>query len=278
MPSESLLDRARAGDRAAFDALIAPELPRLARVARRMIGHPQDTEDVVQEALLKAWNGIAGFDGRAALSTWLTAIVSRAAIDHLRSTGRWRREAQVAYANLCFADPTLAGEVMSAASAPDFAYEVREHIAYCFACVGRSLPPEEQAALVLRDVMDLSAREAASALGISDSVLRHRLAAARAAMTESYEGLCALVSKTGICHQCRGLREIAPEDRRGGPFPDIATLSDRIAVVRAAEPGSMAGLHAVFWRRTKEIEARGQGATEPLSGCGEPEEEAQTGS
>lgn len=127
------------------------------------------------------------------------------------------------------------------------------------------------AALVLRDVMELSAREAASVLGTCDSVLRHRLSASRTAMTERFEDLCALVSKTGICHQCAGLRMLAPEDRRGGPFPDVAMLADRAAAVREAAPGSMSALHAVFWRRTAEIEAAGLGSTPPDSGCGEPD-------
>jgi RNA polymerase sigma-70 factor (ECF subfamily) len=238
---------------------------------RRLVGHPDDCDDILQETLLKAWQGIAGFRGEAAFSTWLTAIATRTALDHLRARKRWRAEAQVAYANLCFASEELSGEVMAAASAPEFAFEVREHIAYCFACVGRSLPPDEMAALVLRDVMELSAREATNVLGISDSVLRHRLSAARSAMTERFEGLCTLVSKTGICHQCAGLRMLAPEDKRGGAFPDVAALADRAAVVRSAEPGSMAALHDIFWRRTAEIEAAGLGATTPDRGCGEPD-------
>lgn len=269
MSQPDLTTRARSGDRAAFDRLVAGELPRLRRIARRMIGHPEDADDVLQAALLKAWGAIGGFEERAAFGTWLAAIIARAAVDHLRTQKRWRREAQVAYANLCFADETLSGEVIAAVSDPEFAYEVREHIAYCFACVGRSLPPDEQAALVLRDVLGLSAREATTVLGTSDAVLRHRLSAARGAMQETYEGLCALVSKQGICHQCAGLRQVAPEDRRGGPFPDIADYAERMAVVRTAEPGTMAGMHAVFWRRTKEIEEAGTGAVTPDSGCGE---------
>jgi RNA polymerase sigma-70 factor (ECF subfamily) len=161
---------------------------------------------------------------------------------------------------------------MAAASTPEFAYEVREHIAYCFTCVGRSLPPDDMAALVLRDVMGLDAREASNVLGISDAVLRHRLAAARTAMTDTYDGLCALVNKAGICHQCRGLQMVAREDRQGGPFPDIIEFADRCAVVRTAGPGGMSGLHDVFWRRTKEIEQTGAGAITPDSGCGEPED------
>ncbi len=214
------------------------------------------------------------FEERAAFSTWLAAIVSRAAIDHLRRQKRWHTAAQVANANLCAGSEEMSGEVVAAASATDFAYEVREHIAYCFACVGRSLPPDEQAALVLRDLLDLSGREAANVLGVSDSIMRHRLTTVRTAMQEKYEGLCALVSKTGICHQCTGPQMIAPEGKKGGPFPDVVELANRMAVVRAAEPGSMAGMHDVFWRRTKEIEEAGIGTTTPDAGCGEEENES----
>ncbi|MHA7777522.1 RNA polymerase sigma factor [Roseibium sp. M-1] len=264
-----LTAKARRGDHAAFSRLVEAELPKLRRIVGRMIGHRQDAEDVLQEALAKAWSGIGRFEERAQFSTWVTSIVSRCAVDHLRTQKRWRTEAQVAYANLCFQSEELSGEVMGAMSNPEFAYEVREHIAYCFACVGRSLPPDEQAALVLRDVLDLSAREASTVLGISDAVLRHRLSAARSAMQDKFEGLCALVGKGGICHQCAGLKMAAGGDGDTTSFPDIADYAERMAVVRKAEPGSMQGLHAVFWRRTKEIEESGAGSTEPVSGCGE---------
>jgi RNA polymerase sigma-70 factor (ECF subfamily) len=145
---------------------------------------------------------------------------------------------------------------------------VREHISYCYTCVGRSLPPDELAVLVLRDVVDMSAREAATALGVSDSVLRHRLAAARNSMQERFEGLCSLVSKTGVCYQCKGLQMIAPDDRKGGPIPDLDDFIDRCAVVRDCKSTSMEQLHNVFWRRTKPIEEQGLGSTEPQSDCG----------
>ncbi len=270
--TDDLIAKAKGGDKAAFSALVAEDLPRLRRIARRLIGHPEDSEEVLQDALVRAWQGIGDFQERAAFTTWLSSIVTRCAVDHLRQQKRWRTEAQVAYANLCAESESLSGEVIATASSPDFAFEVQEHIAYCFACVGRSLPPDEQAALVLRDVMELSAREASNVLGISDSVFRHRLAAARTAMTEKFAGLCALVNKQGICHQCSGLKMLAPKDRQGGAFPDIADFADRMAVVRQAAPGSMARLHDVFWRRTKEIEEAGIGATTPESRCGEPGE------
>lgn len=270
-PPDRLVGRAQAGDRAAFDRLAAEALPLVRNTVRRMIGHPEDSEDVIQEALVRAWQSIGHFRGDAKFSTWLVSIASRLAIDCLRRQKRWRTEAQIAYANLCFQSQEHQSELLGAYASPEFSFEVREHIAYCFACVGRSLPPDEQAALVLSDVVDMSDRESAKVLGVSESVFRHRLSAARQSMRERYEGLCALVSKTGICHQCRGLKEVAPVARRGGPLPDVADFAERCAIVREADfaNGKSARLHDIFWRRTKEIEEEGSVSTEPLTNCGQ---------
>lgn len=263
-----LLVQARAGDATAFAELLRPLESRLKHVVRKMVGHPEDCEDVLQNAMIKAWKGLGGFHEESGFATWLTSITTRAAIDFLRSQKRWRPESQVAYANLCSQSEELSGEVLAQFSAPDFAYEVREHISYCFTCVGRSLPPDELAALVLRDIVDMPTRDAATALGISDSVLRHRLAAARSSMQEKYEGLCSLVSKRGVCYQCKGLQMIAPEDRRGGPIPDLDDFNDRCAVVRSCKTTSMEELHTIFWRNTKRMEEDGLGSVEPESDCG----------
>lgn len=267
--TDALVSAAQAGDDTAFQRLISQHRLQVYGVVQKMIGHPQDTDDIVQEALLKAWRSLPQFRGDSAFSTWLISIATRSALDFLRDQKRWRAEAQVAYANLCAESEELSGEVIAAFMEPEFAFDVRQHISYCFACVGRSLPPDEMAALVLRDFAELSAREAATALGISDSVLRHRLSAARASMRDKYENLCALVNKTGICHQCKGLKMIAAEGKQGGPFPPVDDIAERFAVVRSANGTSMRGLHDIFWRRTKEVEEQGLGSTEPDSACGE---------
>ena len=173
--TDALVSAAQAGDDTAFQRLISQHRLQVYGVVQKMIGHPQDTDDIVQEALLKAWRSLPQFRGDSAFSTWLISIATRSALDFLRDQKRWRAEAQVAYANLCAESEELSGEVIAAFMEPEFAFDVRQHISYCFACVGRSLPPDEMAALVLRDFAELSAREAATALGISDSVLRHRL-------------------------------------------------------------------------------------------------------
>jgi RNA polymerase sigma-70 factor (ECF subfamily) len=266
--NHALVVRAQNGDEAAFQELVAPVKSQVRGVVKAMLGHPEDSEDILQDALLKAWQGLDTFKEQSSFSTWLTSIATRNAIDFLRSQKRWRPEAQVAYANLCAQSEEMSGEVMAAFGAPDFSYEVREHISYCFTCVGRSLPPDELAVLVLRDIVDMSAREASTALGVSDSVLRHRLSAARNSMQERYEGLCSLVSKQGICHQCKGLQMIAPEEKKGLDFPNVEDFVDRCAVVRDCKSTSMEQLHDIFWRNTKEIEDKGLGSAEPESDCG----------
>jgi RNA polymerase sigma-70 factor (ECF subfamily) len=269
LQGNDLIARARSGDEGAFRTLVAEAAPKARSVVRRLVGHPDDAEDILQDATLKAWQARGEFEERSLFSTWFTAIAARQAVDFLRKAKRWRTEAQVAYANLCAENEELSSEIGAAFAAPDFAFEVREHIAYCFTCVGRSLPPDEQAALVLRDVCQMSGREAADALGISQSVLGHRLSAARQAMVDKYEGLCALVNKAGICHQCSGLRAAAPEAKRGGPIPDIAEFADRLAAIREVDPqtGRTRRMHDVFWRRTAAIEEAGAGSIDP-GDCG----------
>lgn len=69
-----LLARARTGDRTAFDALVAPHLPRLRSFLHRPVAHPDDAEDLAQDAMLQAFRKLAGFRGDPAFSTWLFTI------------------------------------------------------------------------------------------------------------------------------------------------------------------------------------------------------------
>ncbi|NNG05082.1 MAG: RNA polymerase sigma factor [Inquilinus sp.] len=266
-----LVDRAQAGDRAAFETLVDRNRRPLRAVVRRLVGVPEDTDDLVQETLLRAWQGFSGFRGESAFGTWLCAVGTRLALDHLRRQRRWRVDAQVVYGNECYADEAMKAEVVGAIGSPDFMFEAREHIAYCLTCVGRSLPPEQHAALTLRDMAGMSNREAAAALGVTQSVLRHHLARAREAMTQAFEGLCSLVNKQGVCYQCKGLREATPEPRRGPPIPAIDLFLRRIEVARGADidAGASQAMHDLFWRRTAVQEAAGSGTDTPAALCGQ---------
>lgn len=267
---QDLVLRAAAGDQNAFEALLLEHRPKLRAVIRRMIGHPDDTNDLVQESIIRAWEAIGSYRGEASFGTWLCSIGVRQAIDHLRKQKQWRTESQIAYSNECSKTEALGSEVMTVLSDPAFVYEATEHIAYCFTCVGRSLAPEEQAVLVLREVMGLTSGEAAKALGVTDSVLRHRLTSARNEMEQRYDGLCSLVNKRGVCYQCEGLRGATPAPQQGSAVPQVRDLDERLQVVRRAnvDTGASQAMHDLFWRRTKELEDSGRGSPVAESDCG----------
>src|SRR5882762_6449499 len=113
---------------------------------------------------------------------------------------------------------------------------------------------------MLKEVLEFTAEEAAAILGVSEPVFRHRIAAARATMVREYEGLCALINKTGVCHQCRGLREIASDEHRGRDLVQIEVargvalnpenlFDARLAIVRDVdlENGRTRAMHDVFF-------------------------------
>lgn len=246
MNQDELTALAAGGDRQAFDRLVAPHLSAIKSLALRMVMQPDDAADLVQDALLQAFQSLGAFRGDSTFRTWLFTITTRKCIDHLRARKRWPVSAQTQAAGEHVASPELMAKLAEVASSPGFTYEQREHVAYCFACIAKTLPPEDAAALWLRDIYELTHQEAAQAVGVTTSVLRHRLARSRQTMSETFEGLCALVSKQGMCWQCSELRDALPEAGRGAPIEPIAAhesspdekLDRRLKMVRSAELGT----------------------------------------
>src|SRR5438309_3942846 len=88
MVTADLLSRARAGDGEAFRELTGPHRRELQVHCYRMLGSFADAEDALQDTLLAAWQGLAGFEGRASLRTWLYRIATNRCLNTLRSASR----------------------------------------------------------------------------------------------------------------------------------------------------------------------------------------------
>jgi len=262
-----LVSRARQGDSSAVEALVNPWRKPLFAYIYRMVTLPEDAEDLLQDVLVRVLEGLPQFRGEARFKTWLFGIATHVCLDHLRRKKRWRIETQLDAERAAEADPGEIERIAGLMAQPDFVFEIREHIAFCFACIGRTLPPEEQAALLLKEVLGFTAEEAAGILGVSEPVFRHRLSAARAAMIHAYGGLCRLISKTGVCWQCQGLREFAPPRNRGENLVQIQVapgravtpenlFDARIEIVRAAdlEGGGSRKLHESFFQGLTRLE------------------------
>src|SRR5215211_3775051 len=86
--THATLERARAGDEAAFRTLTEPYRRELHVHCYRVLGSVQDSEDVVQETLLAAWRGLADFEGRASLRSWLYRIATNRCLNALRDSSR----------------------------------------------------------------------------------------------------------------------------------------------------------------------------------------------
>src|SRR5207253_4037709 len=85
---QDLLTRARSGDESAFRELTEPYRRELLVHCYRIVGSVQDAEDLVQETLLAAWRGLARFEGRASLRSWLYRIATNRCLNALRDRGR----------------------------------------------------------------------------------------------------------------------------------------------------------------------------------------------
>jgi RNA polymerase sigma-70 factor (ECF subfamily) len=255
-----LVERALHGDEAAFSELVDPFRKPLFSYVYRMVTLRQDAEDLLQDVLVRVLESLPRFRGEARFKTWLFGIATHVCLDHLRSKKRWRTEAQLYGEREADANPEDMRHLRELVSGPDFVFEIREHIAFCFSCIGRTLEPEQQAAIMLREVLGFSNQESAAMLEVSEPVFRHRLSAARATMISSYEGLCQLINKTGVCWQCRGLRDLTPEDHRGGDLVQIEVapglrvtpenlFDARLKIVREADlaEGSTRAMHDLFY-------------------------------
>jgi RNA polymerase sigma-70 factor (ECF subfamily) len=255
-----LVERARQGDRAAFGSLVEPWRKPLFGYIYRMVTLRQDAEDLLQDVFIRVLEDIRSYRGEARFKSWLFGIATHACLDHLRKRKRWRAEAQLIGEREATANPENIVHLRALMAGPGFTYETREHIAFCFSCIARTLEPEEQAAVMLKEVLEFTNQEAAAILRLSEPVFRHRLSDARAKMTQAFDGLCALINKAGVCYQCQGLREIAPENHRGPDLVQIEvapgmsvtpdTLFDaRAAIARSADlaDGTTRAMHDMFY-------------------------------
>jgi RNA polymerase sigma-70 factor (ECF subfamily) len=179
----ALIARARQGDRDAFDDLVRLHLPRVWAVVWRMLRQREDTEDVVQEVFLAAFQGLPGYRGEARLSTWLHRIAVSRAINHLQRAEERASRARVQLDDVLDGLPVAAGPGESPLQALQ-AGELQRRLADCL----EKLPGTFRAILALRDVDETPYEGIAATLGIALGTVRSRLARARLALRQCVSG------------------------------------------------------------------------------------------
>jgi RNA polymerase sigma-70 factor (ECF subfamily) len=174
----------------------------------RMTASVQDAEDIVQETYIKAHAKMNTFRSESSLKTWVFSIASNLAKDLLKSKKRWPENVtdicrEEVLGNRQFFQEAI--QIRETSLQGNF--EIKEHIAFCFTCVSKSLPLEQQLVLLL-EVYGFKVKEIAQIMDQSNAMVKYYLHVSRNRMIKIFDHRCSLINKQGICYQCTELNGI----------------------------------------------------------------------
>ncbi len=181
LDEQALVAALKAGDRAACAVMVKRFSPRIYRVALKLMGDPDEAEEVLQETFISACQHVRDFEGRSSLGTWLYRIATNAGLMRLR-----RRKLET----VSIDDPV---ELEDGEVAPrqliDWGWNPEKHalneeLRRVMDEAIAALPETLRATFILRDIEGLSTAETAETLGISESAAKVRLHRARMRLRE----------------------------------------------------------------------------------------------
>jgi RNA polymerase sigma-70 factor, ECF subfamily len=177
-----LIEKAVAGDASAFNEIVLAYRRRILGTVSRLIGRPDDVEDVAQEVFVRLYQSLAQLRTPLVFETWLYRLTVNSAYDYLRRAKR-RRESRMS---------DLSDQQVSAADAVAGSKqqkedrqksELREFVSSLFSHVSE----EDQLLLKLKEVEGLSLKELEQIYGVNESALKVRLFRARQRVLKAYQ-------------------------------------------------------------------------------------------
>ncbi|MEL6256200.1 MAG: RNA polymerase sigma factor [Bacteroidota bacterium] len=201
-----LIEKSQKGDIHAFQALFSDFHDQLKSYLYRLLANRADAEDISHDTFIRAFDKISSFKGDSSLKTWVFQIATNLAYNELKKRKRWTLDVAQQAKSLVMNSPKLQENIgRTAQSSPYGRYEIKEHIDTCFTCISKTLPIENQLALILKDIYDFSVKEIMLILDKSEGTVKYLIQNARGTLSEVFEKRCALVNKEGACHQCSEL-------------------------------------------------------------------------
>jgi RNA polymerase sigma-70 factor, ECF subfamily len=250
---------AQAGDDAAFTSLVERYRRELHVHCYRMVGSFEDAEDLVQETFLRAWRKRATFEGRSTFRAWLYRIATNACLDLIA-----RRPSRPAQGGAAagprapseipwlqpYPDELLEG-LPAEDDEPDVAVVDRETIELAFLVAIQHLPPRQRAVLIMRDVLEWSARETASLLNTTVAAVNSALQRARKGLKEHLPERRLEWSSDGqpTEGERRLLQRYMEATDRGDPAAFADLFTEDVRFTMPPTPTVVVGLEAVigYW-------------------------------
>ena len=196
----------------------------------RLLTNKQNTEDIVQDTYIKAFEKLDSFRKEASFKTWVFTIATNLSKTFLKQKSRWVENAQDYGANLHVKSPPHFERFLTVFnSSPEKEYEVKEHISYCFNCINKTLKLDQQICLLLKEVYAFKLQEIIAITGLTEGKAKHALADARKNMVRIFDDRCAFVNKKGACHQCTSLKGLL------NPKQDAHIKANEIQLVKKGE-------------------------------------------
>ncbi len=193
----------------------------------RLLTNKQDIEDIVHDTYIKVFEKLDTFEGKSSFKTWAFTIALNNSRNHLNKQNKWIDNAQDYGASLHSKSPELIDKMQVVFdSTPEQDYEIKEHIAYCFNCINKTLLLKQQLCMLLKEVYNFKVYEIVEITGFTEGVVKHALADARKNMTRIFDNRCAFVNKTGTCHQCTTLKGVL------NPKQDVHIKAQELKLVR----------------------------------------------
>src|ERR1700743_16460 len=244
---DDILKTAIEGDINAFQTLLAEFQPQLKSYLYRLLADRNDVDDLTHDTFIRAFDKIATFNQDSSLKTWVFKIATNLAYDHLRKRKRWPVDAQDQGASLAIGTREIGQAFRIVHQTFNAgAYEMKEHIDFCFTCISKTLPIENQVAMIFKDIYDFSVKEICLILDKTEGVVKHLLIFSRDTLTEVFDNRCALVNKNGVCDQCSQLNGIF------NPKQDQQEERMKLELVKTSKKFNRAEL---FTLRTKLVKA-----------------------
>jgi RNA polymerase sigma-70 factor (ECF subfamily) len=196
----------------------------------RITASVADAEDIAQDTYIKGLEKRETFKGESTLKTWLFTIASNLAKDNLRVKKRWTENVTDISRESALQNKAFFKEAMDIRMhSPQGQFEAKEHIAFCFTCISKSLPLEQQLCVFLKEIYEFKVSEIALIIDTTEAMVKYYLHSGRNKMIQVFDGRCALISKNGVCHQCSELNGIF------NPKQNTQTELMKIEMVKEAE-------------------------------------------